>query len=288
MSHKTDLYHPNRDNYIIAVKCTEFICHTKHCRCAEHKRRFINQRECSGDSFVRGCGFLDFERTEFSVALDNNINFTGIFIAVIIDIRREPRILIALRDFGNNKVFEKCSAHRTAFGNFRGRPFCQITNQSRIVEIEFRRFDRPFQRIIGIGMQEKYDAERFKDAKPCFGSDLINIRIVCHCFIVYKLRSTGGSGGDEFGEFQCVNRTGQFSDITLDIGGYIGRIENIAVGISTGNQSWHASCPDTLKKFRRSKRSDCLCILHQLLKICHEWPIGNSRNLSLRKRGHVE
>ena len=111
------LYHPNRHDQIISIKRAELLCHAENGACADLQGGFVDHAEGANDAFIGHCGLLDLQRTQFAVALHNDIDLLRVLVAVEIEIRLKSRILIALHDLGHRKVLKQCAAHSATLGN---------------------------------------------------------------------------------------------------------------------------------------------------------------------------
>ena len=96
---------------------------------------------------------FDLQRAELTVSLQDDVDFLRVPIPVEIEIRLQPRVLIAFHDFRYSKVFQQRTAHGPAFGHLRGGPAGEVANQASVVEVQFRRFDGALENVVGVGMQ---------------------------------------------------------------------------------------------------------------------------------------
>ena len=153
LSHKTDLYHPNRHNQIIAIKDVKYISHAEDGAGAELERGLVDHIKDAGETLVRRGGLFDFQRTKLAVALEDDIDLLGVAITVEVEIRLQPRILIAFHDLRHGEILQQCAAHGAALGDLRRRPTGQIADEASVVEIHLRRFDCTLEDVVGVGMQ---------------------------------------------------------------------------------------------------------------------------------------
>lgn len=63
--------------------------------------------------------FLISRGAELAVSLQDDINFFRVAVAVKVEIRFQPGVLVALYDFGDCKVFKQGAAHGAALRYFR-------------------------------------------------------------------------------------------------------------------------------------------------------------------------
>ena len=64
-------YHPNWHNQILPVESAGFVRHVLDRAGAALERGFVNHAEYSGYAFIRRGGFLDLQRAELPVALQD-------------------------------------------------------------------------------------------------------------------------------------------------------------------------------------------------------------------------
>ena len=79
------------------------------------------------------------------------------------------------------------TAHCTHSKGFRGEPSCEIRGETRISEIEFRRFDRSIQDGIGIRFEQINDPGRFQYIHPVFDRGLIFSYLACDISVIDHL-----------------------------------------------------------------------------------------------------
>lgn len=284
------LNHPNRDNQIIAVEGAEFIRHAKDGACAELEWGFIDHIEYSGYAFIRRGGFLDLQRAELAIALQNDIDLLGIAVAIEVEIRLQPCVLITLHDLRYGVVFQQSATHGTALGYLRGGPAREIANEAGIIEIDLRRLDRALQHVIGVGMQQEDDPQRFENIDPRLGGLNVDISVLRQGVVIEKLGAAGSNGSDEAVEFQCVHIAGELSHVPLHVGGEIRRIEDVSIRRLAADKTWHGAAPQALEQLRCSDRLDLIPLCKQPLHIRgkrHTWgadnlPLGHGRHVQQR------
>ena len=142
---------------MIAVKSAEFIGHAENCAGAELERGFVDHVEDAGQTFVRCGGFFDLKRTEFAVALEDDVDLLGVAVAVEVEIRLQSRILITLHDLRRGEVFQQSAVHGAALGNLRRGPAREVADETGIIEVHLWRLYRAFEDVVGVGMQQKDD-----------------------------------------------------------------------------------------------------------------------------------
>ena len=214
-------YHPDRDDQVIAVESAEFIGHAKNGADAQLEGGFVDHVKDTGETCVWHSGLFNFQRAKPAVALEDDIDLFSVTVAVEVEVRLQPRILIALHDFRHGVVFQQRTAHGAALGHLWGGPACEIADKAGIVEIDFRRLDRALEDIVGIGMQQEDDSQRFQNVDPRLGDVDVDAGVLCQRVIIQKLRATGGDSGDKAVELQRVHIPGELPHIALNVGGEV-------------------------------------------------------------------
>lgn len=191
------LYHPNRHDQIIPVEGAEMIRHAEDRTGAELEGRLVDHTENTGQAFARRGGFLDLQWEELPIPFKSHVDLLGVPVTVEIEIRLQSRVLVALHNLRHGEVFEQRAVHRAALSYFRRRPSGQIANEASVIEIHFRRLDRAFQHIVGIGMQQEDDTQRFQDIDLGFCSRHVDICILRQRVIIQELGAACSNGCDE-------------------------------------------------------------------------------------------
>ncbi len=145
---------------------------------AELKSAFVDHTENTCQPFVRRSSFLDLKWAGLTVDLENHIELLGVSVAVEVQIRFQAGGLVALNDIRYSKVFEQRAIHGSALSHFRERPSVQIADEACVIEVHLQCLDRALQHIVGIGMQQENDAERFQNIDPCFCSRHVDVCIL--------------------------------------------------------------------------------------------------------------
>lgn len=145
-------YHPDRHNQIVSIKRSELLRHAEDSAGAELEGTPIHHAKNTGQTLIGRSGLFDLQWTELPIAFQNDVDLFSISVAVEVEIRFLSRILIAFHNFRHGEVFQQCATHGAAFGHLRRGPSGQITNQTGIIEIHFRRLDGTFEDVIGIGV----------------------------------------------------------------------------------------------------------------------------------------
>ena len=175
-------YHPDRDDQVIAVESAEFIGHAKNGADAQLEGGFVDHVKDTGETCVWHSGLFNFQRAKPAVALEDDIDLFSVTVAVEVEVRLQPRILIALHDFRHGVVFQQRTAHSAALGHLWGGPAC---------------------------------------ADPRLGGVDVDVGVLCQRVIIQKLRATGGDSGDKTVEFQRVHIPGELPHVALNVGGEV-------------------------------------------------------------------
>jgi len=99
------LYHPDRDNQIIAVESAELIGHAKDGADAQLEGGFVDHGKGTDEAFVWCSGFLDLQWAKLTIAPEDDVDLPGVTVAVEVEIRLQPRILIAFHNLRHGVVF---------------------------------------------------------------------------------------------------------------------------------------------------------------------------------------
>ena len=112
-------------------------------RCAEAFQR----GKTSGGIRPRAGGFLDFDWVNLAVLHDEQVDLAAFLVAVVKKLRLLSAVPPALEHLAEHVGFENRAVHRSRFERLRRGPFRQVGAQSRIQEIELRRFHQPLGQV---------------------------------------------------------------------------------------------------------------------------------------------
>ena len=126
-------------------------------------------------------------------------------------------MIIQFYILGNNHIFEQI-AFKSIFSDLIFiLDFQQMTQQSRIIKIQFRRFDDSFVKIIVQGLQQKHNITAFQCRQPRLCGGLRNTTILGEIIQVQQMAGTSGTQTQKHPERTQILYVYQIGNIPFNI-----------------------------------------------------------------------
>lgn len=107
-----------------------------------------------------------FDSAQFTIGFAKQVDFILVRVAPKIELRFFAFKQCFFHVFSNHEIFEDCSAQSAFLQLFPVENVQQIAQQPRVAEIDFRRFDDSFRKILIVRRQAKKYKTGFKNRNP--------------------------------------------------------------------------------------------------------------------------
>ena len=179
--------------------------------------------------------------------LQEKVYLLAVTVTVISEVIRRGGIFEVFDEFDDGKVL-KIIARGASFHEYlRSQPPAKMCGKTGVCEVEFGRFGKAFQLVVGIRLQQKDYVQPHQKIKPCLCRGHGDVRRTRNGRDIELAGVEGGAGGDEFAEAQFVPDRGHGQHIAHQIGVDI----RIVIGLMLRRRRVldlrHAASPNRLK-----------------------------------------